>query len=153
MKERRNHLMTGLSIDQLSLGQSAAFSKTISESDIYMFAGVTGDVNPAHINEAYAQGTAFKTRIAHGMLSAGLVSAVLGTQLPGPGSIYVSQTIQFTAPVHIGDTITATATIKGIVKERNRVVMDTVCSNQDGVVVLRGEATLLPPKKKTTETH
>ena len=99
--------MTGLSIDQLSIGQRATFSKTISESDVYLFAGVTGDVNPAHINESYASETHFKTRIAHGMLSAGLISAVLGTQLPGPGSIYLSQTLQFIAPVHIGDTITA----------------------------------------------
>ena len=82
--------MVGLSIDQLSIGQSASFSKTISESDVYMFAGVTGDVNPAHINESYANATPFKTRIAHGMLSAGLISAVLGTQLPGPGSIYAA---------------------------------------------------------------
>ena len=95
--------MVGLSIDQLSIGQSASFSKTISESDVYMFAGVTGDVNPAHINESYANATPFKTRIAHGMLSAGLISAVLGTQLPGPGSIYAAQTLRFTAPVHIGD--------------------------------------------------
>ena len=91
--------MVGLSIDQLSIGQSASFSKTISESDVYMFAGVTGDVNPAHINESYANATPFKTRIAHGMLSAGLISAVLGTQLPGPGSIYAAQTLRFTAPV------------------------------------------------------
>ena len=139
--------MIGLSIDQLSIGQSATFSKTISESDVYLFAGVTGDVNPAHINEAYASGTHFKTRIAHGMLSAGLISAVLGTQLPGPGSIYLSQTLQFIAPVYIGDTITATATVKELLPQRNRAVVKTVCTNQDGAVVVQGEATLLPPQK------
>lgn len=139
--------MTGLSIDQLSIGQRATFSKTISESDVYLFAGVTGDVNPAHINESYASETHFKTRIAHGMLSAGLISAVLGTQLPGPGSIYLSQTLQFIAPVHIGDTITATATVKELLPQKNRAVVETVCTNQDGIVVVQGEATLLPPKK------
>lgn len=139
--------MQGYTIDQLSVGQQASFSKTISESDVYMFAGVTGDVNPAHVNEAYAQTTTFKTRIAHGILSAGLISAVLGTRMPGPGAIYASQTLKFTAPVRIGDTITATATVKEIIPERNRVVMETVCRNQDDVVVTTGEAVLLPPKK------
>lgn len=140
--------MVGLSIDQLSIGQSASFSKTISESDVYMFAGVTGDVNPAHINESYASATPFKTRIAHGMLSAGLISAVLGTQLPGPGSIYAAQTLRFTAPVHIGDTITAVATVKELLPERNRAIIETVCTNQDGTVVTCGEATVLPPAHK-----
>ncbi len=139
--------MQGYTIDQLTVGQQASFSKTISESDVYMFAGVTGDVNPAHVNEAYAQTTAFKTRIAHGILSAGLISAVLGTRMPGPGAIYASQTLKFTAPVCIGDTITATATVKEIIPERNRVVMETVCRNQDDVVVTTGEAVLLPPKE------
>ncbi len=139
--------MQGYTIDELQIGQTAEFSKTISESDVYMFAGVTGDVNPAHVNEAYAQTTPFRTRIAHGILSAGLISAVLGTKLPGPGAIYVSQTLKFTAPVRIGDTVTAQATIKELIPERNRVILDTVCRNQDGVVVTTGEAVLLPPKK------
>lgn len=139
--------MQGYTIEELQVGQAATFSKTISESDVYMFAGVTGDVNPAHVNEAYAQTTPFKTRIAHGILSAGLISAVLGTQLPGPGAIYASQTLKFTAPVHIGDTITAKATIKELIPERNRAIVETVCRNQDGIVVTMGEAVLLPPKK------
>lgn len=113
-----------------------------------MFAGVTGDVNPAHINESYANATPFKTRIAHGMLSAGLISAVLGTQLPGPGSIYAAQTLRFTAPVRIGDTITAVATVKELLPERNRAIIETVCTNQDGTVVTCGEATVLPPAHK-----
>lgn len=128
-------------------GRKRLFSKTISESDVYMFAGVTGDVNPAHVNEAYAQTTPFKTRIAHGILSAGLISAVLGTQLPGPGAIYASQTLKFTAPVRIGDTITATATVKELIPERNRAVIETVCRNQEGIVVTTGEAVLLPPRQ------
>ena len=138
--------MQGYTINQLQVGQQASFSKTISESDVYMFAGVTGDVNPAHVNAASAQTPAFKTRIAHGILSAGLLSAVLGTRLPGPGAIYASQTLKFTAPVRIGDTITATATVKEIIPERNRVVMETVCSNPANVVVTPGEAVLLPPQ-------
>lgn len=138
--------MQGYTIDEMEIGQKATFSKTISESDVYMFAGVTGDVNPAHVNEAYAQTTPFKTRIAHGILSAGLISAVLGTQLPGPGAIYASQTLKFTAPVRIGDTITATATVKELIPERNRAVIETVCRNQEGVVVTTGEAVLLPPR-------
>ena len=81
--------MQGKTIDELELGQSAQFSKTISESDVYLYAGITGDFNPAHINQAYAENTAFKTRIAHGMLTAGFISNLLGTQLPGPGSIYL----------------------------------------------------------------
>ena len=139
--------MEGISIDQLTVGQSSSFAKTISESDVYLFAGVTGDVNPAHINESYAAGTSFGTRIAHGMLSAGLISAVIGTQLPGPGTIYVAQQLKFTAPVHIGDTVTATATIRELLPERNRAVIETVCTRQDGAVVIRGEATVMPPKR------
>lgn len=139
-------MMRGYTIDQLSVGQSAEHTKTVSESDVYLFAGVTGDFNPAHVNETYAAGTPFGERIAHGMLSAGLISAVFGTQLPGPGSIYVSQTLKFKAPVHIGDTITARITVKELNAERNRVTFDTICENQDGTVVVTGEACLMPPK-------
>ena len=145
--------MTGRSMDQLSVGQSASVSKTISESDVYLFAGVTGDLNPAHVNEEYASRTHLKTRIAHGMLSAGLISAVLGTQLPGPGSIYLSQILYFVAPVHIGDTITATATVTSLTAEGGKVTLETVCTNQKGTVVLRGEAVLLPPKNKPSDSE
>ena len=130
------------------VGQTASVSRTISESDVYLFAGITGDVNPAHTNEEYAKKTHFKTRIAHGMLSAGLVSAVLGMHLPGPGTIYTGQTLKFLAPVHIGDTITATAEIKSLDLERNRVVLTTTCTNQEGTLVLSGEATALLPKNQ-----
>lgn len=130
------------------VGQTASVARTISESDVYLFAGITGDLNPAHTNEEYAKNTHFKTRIAHGMLSAGLISAVLGMHLPGPGTIYTGQTLKFLAPVHIGDTITATAEIKSLDLERNRVVLTTTCTNQEGTVVVTGEATALLPKNR-----
>ncbi len=139
--------MQGKTIDELELGQSARFSKTISESDVYLYAGITGDFNPAHINQAYAENTGFKTRIAHGMLTAGFISNLLGTQLPGPGSIYLQQTLNFKAPVVIGDTVTATVEVIEILTEKKRVRLKTVCTNQEGTVVLDGEAFVSPPRK------
>ncbi len=118
--------MMGKSIDQLKIGDAAEFSKTIGESDVYLYAGLTGDMNPAHINEAYAQTTFFKTRIAHGMLPAGFISSVLGMKLPGPGAIYVKQELNFLAPVPIGDTIAARGEVIEIVAEKNRVRLDQV---------------------------
>lgn len=146
MTDRKGRIMKGLTIEQMSIGDSATFTKTISESDVYQFAGVTGDLNPAHINEEYARGTVFKTRIAHGMLSAGFISAVLGTRLPGPGTIYLRQELKFLAPVRIGDTITAKVEVTGLVLEKNRVTLRTTCTNQDGVLVVDGEALMSPPK-------
>lgn len=138
-------------MEELEVGQQASFSKTISETDVYMYAGITGDVNPAHIDETYAKETRFRTRIAHGMLSAGLISAVLGTQLPGPGSIYVSQMLEFKAPVYIGDTITAKVTVKELKKEKNRVLLKTSCYNQNGDLVTDGAALMMPRRKVETE--
>ena len=138
--------MLGYTIDQLKVGQRASFSKTVSESDVYLFAGISGDFNPAHINQAYAEQTAFKTRIAHGMLSASFISTVLGTQLPGPGAIYISQSLTFLAPVAIGDTITATAEVVEIMDEKKRVRLKTFCTNQDGKEVLTGEALISPTR-------
>lgn len=138
--------MSGKSIDLLRLGESAEFAKTISEGDVYLFAGITGDLNPAHTNEVYARGTHFKGRIAHGLLTAGLISAVLGNQLPGPGTIYLGQTLEFLAPVLIGDTVTARVEIVELQRERNRVRLLTTCTNQQGKVVVRGEALVSPPK-------
>jgi 3-hydroxybutyryl-CoA dehydratase len=138
--------MIGKTMNELNVGDAAEFSKTISESDVYLFAGITGDLNPAHINEAYAQKTFFKTRIAHGMLSAGFVSAVLGNQLPGPGSIYVRQELNFLAPMRIGDTITARVEVIEKNTEKNRVKLRTTCVNQDGTKVTEGEAVISPPK-------
>ena len=137
--------MLGKSFDQLNVGDTGKFSKTVTDADIYLFAGVTGDLNPAHIDEAYAQGTFFKTRIAHGMLSAGFISAVIGTRLPGPGTVYMHQSLDFLAPVRIGDTVTATVEV--IEKlEKKRVRLKTTCTNQEGVTVLDGEALVSPPR-------
>lgn len=134
------------SVNQLQVGQTASFSKTITEHDVYTFAGVTGDMNPAHINEPYAQQTQFHGRIAHGILSAGLISAVIGMQLPGAGTIYLGQELSFRAPVHIGDTVTATVTVRSLNTERNRAELDTVCTNQDGICVVKGVAKVMPPQ-------
>jgi len=143
--------MIGKTIDQLHLGDSAEFSKTISESDVYLYAGVTGDFNPAHVNEAYAQKTFFKTRIAHGMLAAGLISAIGGNMLPGHGAVYVRQELDFLAPVHIGGTITARVEVTEIMADKNRIKLRTTCVNQDGKQVLDGVAILSPPKRPKGE--
>ena len=138
--------MKGKTINQLKTGDREFIQKTISETDIYLYAGITGDFNPAHINEEYAKNTFFKGRIAHGMLTAGLVSAVLGTKLPGPGTIYLAQELKFTAPVRIGDTIKAEAEVAEINHEKNRVKIKTTCKNQHGETVLDGIATVMAPK-------
>ncbi|MBW2636540.1 MAG: MaoC family dehydratase [Deltaproteobacteria bacterium] len=138
--------MSGKSIVELGLHDKAEFAKTISETDIYLYAGVSGDFNPAHINEEYAKNTFFKTRIAHGMLSAGFISMVIGTKLPGPGTIYLDQCLKFLAPVRIGDTITARVEVIEIMNDKNKVRLKTDCINQDGITVLEGEAVVSPPK-------
>jgi len=138
--------MIGKTINEIKVGDAAEVARTVSESDIYMYAGITGDLNPAHMNEVYAQKTFFKTRIAHGMLTAGYISAILGNQLPGPGTIYVQQSLKFLAPVCMGDTITARVEVIEIIKEKNRIIARTTCTNQDGTLVLDGEAVVSPPK-------
>lgn len=132
----------GYYLEDLRVGMSAVFGKTITEADIQAFAGVSGDTNPLHLHDDFARGTMFKGRIAHGMLSASFISTVVGTKLPGPGAVYVSQTLNFRAPVHVGDCVTARATIREIVAEKRRVIFDTVCTVGDKVV-LDGEATIL----------
>jgi len=134
----------GKTIDQLDIGEKASLKKQITESDVLRFAEVTGDKNPIHIDAEYARQTRFKERIAHGMLTASLISAVIGTRLPGPGNIYVSQSLEFKAPVTFGDVIEAEVEIIEKIPERNRVRLRTVCRNQDGTVVLEGEAVVLP---------
>jgi len=136
--------MNGKTIDELKIGDSAQISKTVSETDIYLFAGITGDFNPAHLDEQYARGTFFGTRIAHGMLTAGFISAVLGCQLPGPGAVYLRQEVSFLGPVKIGDTITARAEVTEIDTAKGRVRLLTTCDNQDGKRVLTGEAVVSP---------
>jgi 3-hydroxybutyryl-CoA dehydratase len=138
--------MTGKTIGELSIGDVAQFAKTVTEADIYLYAGITGDFNPAHINEEYARTTFFKTRIAHGMLAAGFISTVMGTLLPGPGCIYVKQELTFLAPVRIGDTITARVEVLELIPEKNRARFKTTCTNQEGTQVLDGEAVVSPPK-------
>jgi 3-hydroxybutyryl-CoA dehydratase len=139
-------VIVGIRASELSIGDKAYMTKTISESDVYMFAGITGDFNPAHVNEEYAKNTIFKTRIAHGMLGAGLISAVLGMKLPGAGTIYLGQNLSFKKPVVIGDTLTAevaTMTDKGkfFICE-----IKTTCYNQHGEIVIEGMAKVIPPK-------
>ncbi|MDR0996387.1 MAG: MaoC family dehydratase [Zoogloeaceae bacterium] len=132
----------GYDIEDLSVGQSASIAKTITEADILLFSAVSTDTNAAHMNEEFAKGTMFKGRIAHGMLSAGLISAVLGNRLPGPGTIYMGQTLRFTAPVRPGDTVTATATVKELIPEKKRAILTTICS-VNGKNVIEGEATVM----------
>jgi 3-hydroxybutyryl-CoA dehydratase len=138
--------MIGKTIAELSIGDSAQFSKTVTETDIYLFAGITGDFNPAHVDEAYSRKTYFGTRIAHGLLSAGFISTVLGTRLPGPGSVYLRQELTFLGAVKIGDTITARVEVTEIDAVKGRVRLLTTCDNQEGQRVLTGEAVVSPPR-------
>jgi 3-hydroxybutyryl-CoA dehydratase len=136
----------GYFIEDLKTGQSASFAKTVSEADIVLFAGVSGDTNPVHLDQSFAEKTPFKTRIAHGMLSAGFISTVFGTKLPGPGSIYMSQTLRFKAPVKIGDTVVATCTVTEIIAEKRRAMFSTTCKVGE-TVVIEGEAMIMVPSR------
>ena len=138
--------MTGKTIQQLQVGDKAELRKTFVEEDVAEFARVSGDSNPAHMDENYAKTTQFKTRIVHGMLAGSLFSALLGTDLPGVGTIYTGQTLKFTRPVHFGDEITASVTVKELNTERNRAVFDCLAVNPQGEPVIIGEATVMPPK-------
>ena len=137
--------MAKFTYDELTVGDSAEVSRTISESDVYMFAGITGDMNPAHVNEVYAEGTAFGKRIAHGILVCGLISNVLGNQLPGNGTIYMSQTVKFLAPVYIGDTLHVEVAFmeKKPIKDGSRsiIMYEFQTFNQDGKPVLEARNT------------
>ena len=127
----------------LQVGDTANLSKTISDDDIRAFAGLTGDHNPVHLDDEYAAGTRFGRRIAHGMLAASLISAALANELPGRGTVYLSQSLQFTAPVFPGDTVTARVTVKKVREDKPIVTLDTVCVNQYGEAVVKGEAVVL----------
>lgn len=137
--------MKGKTIAEIQVGDAAEFSKTVSETDVYLYAGISGDFNPAHVNAEDAAKGMFKQRIAHGMLTAGFISTILGTQLPGPGTIYMKQNLAFLAPVFFGDTITARAEVVETIPEKNRVRLKTTCTNQSGKKVLDGEATVMAP--------
>jgi 3-hydroxybutyryl-CoA dehydratase len=132
-----------ISIRQLKVGQSAEISKTITDSDITAFAAVSGDYNPVHLSDEFAAGTRFGRRIAHGMLSASLISNVLANHLPGEGTVYLSQTLKFVAPVYPGDTVTARVTIEEIRDDKPIVTLKTVCLNQSGDLLIKGEAVVL----------
>jgi len=134
--------LNGYDIEDLQPGMSASTAKTVTEADIVLFAGISTDTNAVHLNEEFAKTTMFGGRIAHGMLSVGFISAVLGTRLPGPGSVYMGQTLKFKAPVRPGDTVTATVTVKEVVLEKKRVILDTVCT-VGGKTVIEGEATIM----------
>lgn len=133
--------------DELTVGLAAEMTKTVTETDVGLFAGITGDFNPAHVDAVWAERSRFGGRIAHGMLAAGLVSAVLGMRLPGPGTIYLGQTLRFTSPVRIGDTVTARVAVKELVAAKRRAILTTTCINQHGETVLDGEATVLLPEE------
>lgn len=132
-------------IEEISVGMSAEHAKTVSEADVVLFAGITGDFNPVHVDAEAAAKSRFGGRIAHGMLSAGLVSAVIAMKLPGPGSIYMTQSLRFTKPVMIGDTVTARVDVLEVIAAKKRVRLSTVCRNQRGETVLDGEALLMVP--------
>ncbi|MFZ4121726.1 MAG: MaoC family dehydratase [Caulobacterales bacterium] len=137
---------TGLFFEDLSLGQSASLSRMVNEADVVAFAQVSGDDNPVHLDAAFAATTPFKERIAHGMLSASYISALLGTKLPGPGAIYLSQTLSFKRPVKLGATVEATVTITALDSEKGRVTLACVCK-VEGKPVLEGEAVVMAPKR------
>ena len=133
------NILGGYDIEDFSIGMSATFSKTITEADIVLFAGVSGDNNAIHINQEYAESTPFAGRIAHGMLTASVISAAVANKLPGPGAIYMNQSLNFRAPVKPGDTVQGTVTVKEIIREKKRVVLDTSCTVK-GLIVIDGEA-------------
>jgi 3-hydroxybutyryl-CoA dehydratase len=138
--------MAGMFFEDLSVGQSASFAKTVTEADILMFAAVSGDTNAVHIDAEYAATTMFKERIAHGLLSASFISAVLGTRLPGPGTVYLAQSLKFRAPVKLGETVTATCTVTSLDEAKKRATLTTVCT-VGGKPVIEGEATVMVPSR------
>ncbi|KUZ72460.1 dehydratase [Burkholderia ubonensis] len=133
----------GYDLEDLMPGMIAQFSKTLSERDVFLFASASGDRNPVHLDDAYAKRTRFGSRIVHGMLSASLISAAIAARLPGPGSIYLSQDLQFRRPVKIGETVCVTITVKEVLANRRRVVLETLCE-VSGVVVIEGTAVVMP---------
>jgi 3-hydroxybutyryl-CoA dehydratase len=133
-------------INDLSPGMSESFTKTVTERDIQLFGEVSGDMNPVHFDEAYARGTIFRGRIAHGVLSISFISTVLGMKMPGPGTIFISAAVQFKAPVRIGDTVTATCTVREVIPEKRRVHFDCVCKVGDTIVV-ESDVVVMPPSR------
>ncbi len=136
-----------ISIEDIHIGMEVSYSQTISDSDIKSFSGISGDKNPIHMSDEYAENSRFKSRIAHGLMSASYFSALFGTQLPGPGCVYVSQTLQFKRPVYIGDTITATVIVLDVDLSKRRIYFRTFCKVKNKIVI-DGEAELYVPKEK-----
>ncbi len=146
-KARKTHAtLHGFYFEDLKVGMQDAYTRTITDADVIAFADISGDTNPLHLNPEFAGQTLFKGPIAHGMLTASFISTVIGTKLPGPGCIYVSQNLRFKAPVRVGDTVTATCTISKLIAEKRMIEMQTICS-VEGKPVLDGEATILVPSK------
>lgn len=138
--------MKGKTIQEIKIGDFEVYERTLTEADVVMFGGVSGDLNPAHFNEKYAKETMFKGRVVHGMLTASYFSTILGTLLPGPGTIYLGQDLKFTKPVRVQDTIKAVATVNEINTEKNIIKLETLAYNEAGEVVIKGTATVMPPK-------
>lgn len=146
-EEKRDYSeLYGCRFEDLQVGLSAAIGRTVTDADILMFAGVSGDTNPVHLDGEFAESTMFEGRIAHGMLSASFISAVFGTKLPGPGCIYLAQSLKFKAPVKVGDTVVARVTVSELVREKRRAIFDTVCTVR-GKTVLEGQAEILIPAR------
>lgn len=137
----------GFYFEDLEVGKTGVYGKTITEADILMFAGMSGDTNPIHLNHEFASPTMFEGRIAHGMLSASFISTVIGTKMPGPGCIYVSQNLRFKAPVKAGDTVIARVTVSELFPEKNRANLKTTCSIGEKIVI-DGEAVVMVPRRK-----
>ena len=137
----------GFYLDDLKVGMTRVFGKTVTEADLILFAGVSGDTNPLHLDEEFARSTRFGGRIVHGMLTASLISTLIGTKLPGPGCIYLKQDLRFRAPVRVGDTVETRATVTAINLERQRVSLNTQCT-VGGEVVLDGAAEILVPDRR-----
>lgn len=138
--------MKGLTINEIKVGDSASYQRTVTETDVILFGGVSGDLNPAHFNEEYAKDTMFKGRIVHGFISASYFSTVLGTSLPGPGTIYLAQDLKFVKPVHFNDTVKAVCTVTEVNLEKNKVCLETIAYNQNNEIVVKGFATVMPPR-------
>jgi 3-hydroxybutyryl-CoA dehydratase len=141
MRERH-----GYYLEDLSVGMTDVFAKTVGEADVTLFAGLSGDTNPLHLDQSFAAQTRFGDRIVHGMLAASLISTVFGTRLPGPGCVYLGQTLRFKAPVKLGDSVLARVTVKEILVDKQRVLFDTVCTIGDKVV-LEGEGELMVSRR------
>ena len=139
--------LKSITYNELEVGDQGEYSRTVTERDITLFGETSGDVNPVHFDEAYAKKTIFKGRIAHGLWSAGLISTCIGTVMPGPGSIYLGQTLDFKLPARFGDVLTAVVTISQKIDAKKLLIIDCVVSNQNGEVVLSGEARVIPPRK------